>query len=91
MREKPNYTPEQYRDILETIAGRMSTLHHLIMQVQGHHEEYIKDICLDAAQVIAVDVGALADSAVGGSIIGGPEYWHYGPNFEHRGKEVSHG
>lgn len=84
MRE-PKYTTRQYGAILQTIAGRMVALRSLIIEAQGDNDEAFASLCIDAAAIIATDVGALADAASGCGALGSPECWHYGSAFEERG------
>lgn len=77
----PGLTLEQFTCVLETIAGRMGTLHRLLMELQEKDIPHSASNLLDAAEFIAETVGAMADSAVDGSILGNADRWHYGPHF----------
>lgn len=78
----PGLTLEQFTCVLETIAGRMATLHELLtLAMQETHIPGAAYSMLAAAEFIAEAVGAMADSAVDGSILGNADRWHYGPHF----------
>jgi len=77
----PSLTAEQFRLVLEAIAGRCDTLSRLLAQAQCD-EDFPAGVATDAAQALATSIGSMADSAVGGCIIGSHDRWSYGPNFE---------
>lgn len=83
----------QMRIVLETIAVRTDTLNQLLAVAQGrfHDDVYALSICLDAAQIVATGIGALADVASGGENVGNANHWNYGPDFDSLGKEKDHG
>lgn len=90
--ESASLTAEQYRLILEVIAGRMATLHQLIIQANAvTNDEFLRGVCGDSAEALANYLGAMADEALGGEIIGDANHWNYGPNFATAGKEAHHG
>ncbi|WP_326538479.1 hypothetical protein [Pseudorhodoferax sp.] len=80
------YTVEQYRIILETIAGRAATLNNVLMFLQSNMDAWQGSVLTDAAQAIVEGIGAMADGAIGGEVLGSAEDWHYGPNFTRAGK-----
>lgn len=86
---------EQLKRVCENVAGRAATLCNLLRQIQGAGLPlgWEADTQLDAALIVAVGIGAMADEAAapGGEIFGSHDYWNYGPNFADAGKEVSHG
>lgn len=80
-------TVAQFETVLEVIAGRTATLHRLVMLSNDPcQDEFVRDVCGDAAEALATAIGAMADDAVGGQIIGNANRWHYGPNFADAGK-----
>lgn len=89
------FTVEQYRRVCETIAGRAATLCDLLRMLQGSGaiDDWEASIHLDAAAIVAVGIGAMADEATGpgGDVLGDWSRWNYGPNFADAGKEVRHG
>ncbi|MFT4265713.1 MAG: hypothetical protein QM586_00595 [Xenophilus sp.] len=83
---------DQFEAVCETIAGRAETLHQLIMLSNSTcHDDFVRGVCADAADALVLAIGAMADGAIGGGIIGGANRWFYGPSFADLGKEVSHG
>lgn len=80
--EQTTLTHAQQRLALETIAGRMNTLHGLLMLLQSNElDDWATGTILDAAQSMAEAVGAMADDAAGGSVVGDVRRWLYGPLF----------
>lgn len=81
-------TAEQLTLVLETIAGRVNTLRELIMVVNNPPAagEHARQTCAEAAELLAVSIGAMADEAVGGWICGNANSWNYGPTFAAAGK-----
>lgn len=75
-------TGEQYRLVLQTIAGHTETLHQLTMIANGPYDEFIRDVCASAAVALAAGIGAMADGASGAGVIGDANRWFYGPNFK---------
>ena len=84
-RHSAELTATQLRLVLETIAGRSNTLNNLLMHARSEGDKYGTAVMIDAAQAIATQIGAMADTAIGGDIIGMAERWNYGPNFTHAG------
>lgn len=83
----PGLTPEQYRLVLEVITGRMGTLHELLMlAMQETHIPAAAYSMLAAAEFMAETVGAMADDAVGGEVLGRADRWRYGPGFAAKAK-----
>lgn len=81
-------THAQQRMVLETIAGRMDTINRLLMALQVNaFEEHDAGPVLDAAQFMAVSVGAMADDATGGGVCGDMRRWLYGPLFAGYGRQ----
>ena len=78
----PGLTLKQCICVLETIAGRMATLHELLLLAM-QETDIPGDAysMLAAAEFMAEAVGAMADGAVGGSVLGSADRWRYGPNF----------
>ena len=78
----PGLTPAQFCCVLETIAGRMATLHDLLqLAMQETHIPAAAYFMLAAAEFMAEAVGAMADDAVGGMVLGRADRWRYGPRF----------
>ncbi len=79
---------EQLSAVLEVIAGRTNTLHQLTMLSNDPcQDDFVRDVCGDAAEALATTIGAMADGAIGGDIIGDANHWFYGPTFKDTGKE----
>ncbi|OUM01638.1 hypothetical protein [Variovorax sp. JS1663] len=86
--EASTLTTAQAKTVLETIAGYSDTLCKLLMLAQTQEDEWVAGIAVDAALIIATSIGALSDTAAGGSrgtVIGGHDRWNFGPNFGERG------
>lgn len=83
-------TVVQLEHVLETVAGRTRTLQQVLMMLQGTsiEDEYHRSVCIDAAEAMATAIGAMADEATGGGVIGDADSWQYGPNFADEGKAV---
>jgi hypothetical protein len=68
--------------VLEVIAGRMDCLNRVLMVLQASRlDEWEKKALVDASQFMAEAVGAMADDAIGGDILGDTRRWFYGPLF----------
>lgn len=84
------FNAKQFELILETIAGKARTAQQLLMLLQSSEmgEQYTQDVCLDAITDMVTAIGAMADQATGGGVIGDANCWFYGPNFDTTGKAV---
>lgn len=82
------FTVEQYKLVLETIAGRAQTLFQLLAHAEGGELDEASRIMIDAGMVIATNIGAMADTATGSGIMGNHEDWNFGLNFARLGKAV---
>lgn len=71
----------QLLNVLGQIASTSSSLNHLLMAAQTGDGEVLLPALVDAAQALVVMIGAMADSATGGEIVGDYDRWFYGPNF----------
>lgn len=71
----------QLLNVLGQIASTSSSLNHLLMAAQTGDGEVLPPAVVDAAQALVVMIGAMADSATGGEIVGDYDRWFYGPNF----------
>lgn len=80
------YNELQLRSVLEHVAGVALTLDRVLMSAGTAEEGWDTNVLIDAAQHLARQVGAMADSAIGGQIYGTSETWLYGPNFAAEGK-----
>ena len=80
-----NYTEQQYRDVLESIAARTSALRDLIttmQELQTPHESGGRmGVLLNAAFYMTADIGAMSDDACGGQIVGPWQAWVHGLRF----------
>lgn len=81
-----SYSIEQIRTVFEVIAGRANTLHHLLMMASAG--TYEGEVGLDAGLIVATEIGVMADSVLGGAIIGDRDHWIFGPNFTATAKAV---
>lgn len=77
----------QLRWALECIAGRMATLNELLMLLAQETLPYAAGVMVNAAQQASEAVGAMADDAVGGVVIGDMRHWLYGTNFAGAGTQ----
>lgn len=75
----------QTRTVLETIASRMVVLHNLTLLAQRPGDDWASSVAADAAEALSASIGAMADVATGGNILGANR-WHYGPCFDDEGK-----
>jgi len=84
------FNAKQLGLILETIAGNTQTLTQMLMLLQNNsiEDEFAQGVCIDAAKNLATAIGAMADDAIGGCVIGDAACWHFGPNFANMGKAV---
>lgn len=73
--------PDQKHQVLQAIAGHASTLNKMLMMLQTETDEWAAKVLIDAAQCITQTLGAMADDALGGEIVGDAHHWFYGPNF----------
>ena len=80
------YSEPQLRSVLEHVAGAALTLDRVLMAAGTAEEGWDTNVLIDAAQLLARQMGAMADSAIGGQIYGTSETWLYGPNFADLGK-----
>lgn len=86
----PGKTHAQQRRVLEFVAQQAGTVNELLMQMQTDSKiSYESQVLLGAAQAITQYIGAVADDALGGDIVGDFERWTYGPNFADAGKGAS--
>lgn len=86
----PGKTHAQLRRILEFVAQQAGTVNELLMQMQTDSKiSYESQVLLGGAQAITQYIGAAADDALGGEIVGDFERWTYGPNFADAGKGAS--
>lgn len=86
----PGKTHAQQRRILEFVAQQAGTVNELLMQMQADSKiGYESQVMLGGAQAITQYIGAAADDALGGDIVGDFERWTYGPNFAEAGKGAS--
>ncbi|MEJ5128182.1 hypothetical protein WH367_19235 [Comamonas sp. MYb21] len=82
-------THAQQRRVLEFVAQQAGTVNELLMQMQADSKiGYESQVLLGGAQAITQYIGAAADDALGGDIVGDFERWTYGPNFAEAGKGV---
>ena len=75
------YSAAQLRAVLEFVAGTANTLNNILMTAQTSEEVWERACLVDAAQLIALQIGAAADEGAGGTVIGNSARWNYGPNF----------
>jgi hypothetical protein len=83
----PGKTHAQQRRVLEFVAQQAGTVNELLMQMQADSKiSYESQVLLGGAQALTQYIGAAADDALGGDIVGDFERWTYGPNFANAGK-----
>lgn len=80
------YSEPQLRSVLEHVADTALTLDRVLMAAGAAEEGWDTNVLIDAAQHLSRQLGAMADSAIGGQIYGTSEKWLYGPNFADLGK-----
>lgn len=78
-------SPMQKDLVLECIASHANTLNQLLMLLQQEKDGFASGALIDAAQLLSQTLGAMADDATGGAIIGDMRRWLYGPLFETHG------
>jgi len=81
----------QLAQVLETVAGRTQTLRQILMILQTETnpvDQWENLVFINAAEIAAASIGAIADAAVGGTVIGDADHWNHGPNFARAGKAV---
>ena len=77
----------QFVTVLQHIAGHADTLHKTLRLLQADEvDAWTEAVAIDACALMARTLGAMADDASGGQIIGNANRWHYGPNFTTAGK-----
>ncbi len=80
------YSERQLRSVLEHVAGTALTLDRVLMSAGTAEEGWDTNVLIDAAQQLSRQLGAMADSAIGGQVYGTSETWLYGPGFADLGK-----
>lgn len=75
---QPPFTGDEYRLILEQVAGNMGTLTNTLRLAMRRDDDWSEGIAMSAALCIAEKVGAMADMAIGGAVIGTAEEWLFG-------------
>jgi len=85
-------TIEQYKIVLERIAGCSAALESVLAQAIENDGQEVANL-IDAGKMLAVYIGGMADNAVrpGGALIGDYDRWNYGKRYAEAGKEVGHG
>lgn len=90
----PNLSAEQYRMVLTTIAHRADTLLQaliLLEDLDQKQDRWTYDVMLQSARVIVSSIGAMADPAVGGLVVGDADRWNYGARWLTLASEASRG
>ncbi len=86
----PGKTHAQLRRVLEFVAQQAGNVNEMLMLMQADSKiSYDSQVLLGGAQAITQYIGAAADDALGGDIVGDFERWTYGPNFADSGKGAS--
>lgn len=80
------YNHAQLCAIITGIAEVALTLDRVLMSAQVTEDSWDKSVLIDTAQLLARQLGGMADSAVGGEMYGTHDVWNYGPNFAALGK-----
>lgn len=80
------YNHAQLCSIVTEIASVALTLDRVLMLAQLPNDDWDTSVLIDTAQLLARQLGGMADSAVDGQIIGTHDVWNYGPNFAALGK-----
>lgn len=83
---KGPYNHAQLCAIITGIAEVALTLDRVLMSAQVTEDSWDKSVLIDTAQLLARQLGGMADSAVGGEMYGTHDVWNYGPNFAALGK-----
>lgn len=83
---KGPYNHAQLCAIITGIASVALTLDRVLMLAQLPNDDWDTSVLIDTAQLLARQLGGMADSAVDGQIIGTHDVWNYGPNFAALGK-----
>lgn len=75
----------QLHMLLEQVAGQAATLNDILVMAQCSQEECERERLINAAQVMAQNLGSFADHATGEGVLGGIGRWQCGPAFEQEG------
>lgn len=75
----------QLQLFMEQVAGGLGTLNETLMMAQTCDEDWQRQRLLDAGQLMAQSLGAIADHASGSSICGSIGRWMCGPFFDELG------
>lgn len=90
----PAFSAEQFRMVLATIASRADTLLQaliLLEDLDQKQDQWTYGVMFQSAQVLARSIGAMADPAVGGIVVGDADRWNYGRAWRNLASEASHG
>ena len=92
-KQNTDLTIEQYKIVLERIAGCSAALEALLAQTIDEDTSQEVANLIDAGKMLSTYIGGMADNAArpGGAIIGNHDRWNYGARFATAGKEASHG
>ena len=87
-------TPDQYRDVLSTIAVQAGELRDFLIDARAalESEQHIQKSAhhFYIAEQLTAFIGAIADDASGGAIVGSPASWATGLDLNSKA-EVRHG
>lgn len=76
----------QLLSVCEVAASNLVTVNQVLMQAQQERDACALAVLIDAAQTLTRHTGGMVDAAAGESVLGGHEYWNFGPNFASLGK-----
>ena len=79
-------TRTQLLAFVETMAGSLGTLNETLMMAQTAEADWQRERLLDAGQLMAQSLGAMADHMAGSDINGSIGRWMCGPSFDEMGR-----
>lgn len=78
-KRSPRLDAEQLRDVLREVASRAEDARQALWWADGDSEAMARTLSLVA--IVLTSIGAMADDASGGHVVGNAECWNFGPNF----------
>lgn len=82
-------TRAQLLAFVETMAGSLGTLNETLMMAQTADADWQRERLLDAGQLMAQSLGAMADHMAGSDINGSIGRWMCGPSFDEMGRSAA--
>ena len=76
-------TAAQVKTVLSTIATQANTLRQICCAHSVEHDSNEMGNVFRSLDMMLSNIGALADTPLGGECVGNLADWHCGPNFRH--------